>query len=172
LLADPKFVRIERVLGVVAYVEKNARGDLTYIVPELGDTPFKRIRFIKGYKRVEEPVKLTLGEPDGADVRGPDYPLVTERPVFDQDLEARIIEKPSPQFELAVAPSKSTTVTVEVVVDESGNVVNAWCVGDFCFSRVGRTAEEAAYNARVATKEVAGKSVISMGLIRYPIAAS
>jgi hypothetical protein len=100
-------------------------------------------------------------------VRGPNYPLIDERPTFDQDLESRLIEKPAPQIQSLV--TKPIVITVEVTTDESGNIVYAWCVGDFAFSGLGRSAEHAAYNARVAPKANAGKRVRSRGLIRYSV---
>lgn len=170
LRADPKFVRTEEVLGHMAYVHQTERDTLTYFVPELSGIAFKRITLINGHKRVEEPVKVTMGEPDASDVRGPDYPLIDERPVFDEQLEARIIEKPTPRFASLTLDGQSSTVTVYVLVDKTGSVVQAGCIGDFAFSRFGRAGEDAAYKARFAPKEVAGKLVRSTGLIRYVIA--
>ena len=171
LRSDPEFLRTEQLLGIVAYIHKNASGDLTYFAPQLGDIPFKRITFLRGYKRVEEPVSLTFGEPDAAQVRDPSYQLVEEKPVFDADLDGRALEKPSPHYSsTTLAQRSSGKVTVEVIVDESGGVVDAWCVGEFCFSVLGQAAVDAAYRARFAPKELAGKPIKVMGLITYQTA--
>jgi TonB family protein len=169
LQADPKFVRTEYVLGRLAYLHRqDTHGyvEETYFAPELGPFPFKRINYHNDYKRVEEPVSLTFGEPETSQLRGADYPLVEQKPTYDPKLGERIEEKPSPQYPSeARAAAISGEVVLQVVVDESGQVIRAAVVSNLPL--LAEAALEAAYRARFAPAERMGKAVKVTGVITY-----
>src|SRR5207244_7546672 len=89
LRRDPKFVRTEQLLGILAYVhEDNSDPGVVYYAPETGSSPLEMINYYNGYTSVEEPVSLTLGEPESSLLNGPDFPFTETRPVFDNQLTA------------------------------------------------------------------------------------
>lgn len=128
---DSKFKRTEVVLGFKAYVlgERFPVGYRmeTYFVPELGRIPFKRVYdFEDGRKWVEEPISVTLEKPAASDVQGPDYPVIEQIPIFNDELSNQIVSKPDPIYPPAAqARGISGTVRVQVIVDESGRVLSA-----------------------------------------------
>ena len=107
---DPKFVRTEIIFGLEAYVLSQRFPGIDYVmetsfVPELGGgTPFKRVyTYDDGRRVVEEPIAVAMGEPAAADLRGPDYPVVEQLPVFDKELKAEAISQPAPAFPFPTA---------------------------------------------------------------------
>lgn len=172
LQADPKFVGTEYVLDRIAYLHRqdtNGYVEETYFAPELGPFPFKRINYHNEYKRVEEPVDLTFGEPEASQLRGADYPLVEQKPIYDSKLIERIEDKPEPQYPSeARAAGISGEVVLQVIVDESGQVIRAVVVGNLPL--LAEAAVEAAYRARFSPAERAGKAVKVTGIITYQFA--
>lgn len=169
LQADPKFVGTEYVLDRLAYLHRqdtNGYVEETYFAPELGPFPFKRINYFDDYKRVEEPVELTFGEPDASQLRGADYPLVELKPIYDPKLIESIEDKPEPQYPSeARAAAISGEVILQVIVDESGQVIRAVVIGNLPL--LSEAAVEAAYRARFSPPERAGKAVKVTGIITY-----
>ena len=169
LQANPKFIRTEYVLGRLAYLHRqDTHGyvEETYFAPELGPFPFKRINHHQTYKRVEEPVSLSFGEPEPSQLRPSDYPLVEQRPVYDPKLSARVEEKPDPHYPPeARAADISGEVVLQVIVDESGRVIRAVVIRDV--PPLAGAAVEAAYRARFSPSEREGKPVKVTGIITY-----
>jgi TonB family protein len=172
LRRDPKFARIETVLGFKAYVmsERLPVGYLmeTFFVPELGGgTPFKRVfAFDNGRKIVEEPISITLGEPVPSDISGPDYRAIDQIPLFNKELASRIISKPDPVYPPeALARSIAGTITVSVIVDESGRVLSAGSNTPIPF--LTEAAVEAAYQAWFSPTICNGQPVLARGIISY-----
>lgn len=143
----------------------------TYLAPKLGRVPLKRVTtFSSGRKRVEEPVSLTFGEPDAAQVSGADYPLTAHRWVFDRKLSSRIQAKPEPLYPPAArALNLSGTVAIQVMIDEWGQVVRASVVS-LPLPLLDEAALDAAYQARFTPPESSGTAVITSGLITYDFA--
>lgn len=171
LQADPQFTRTETVLGFKAFVmsERLPVGYLmeTFFVPELGGgTPVKRIyNFDDGRKIVEEPIKITLGEPAQADVSGPTYRLI-ERPVANKELASKLISKPDPIYPAqASARLISGVIPVSVIVDEAGRVLSA--SSNTAIPFLNEAAVEAAYQAWFAPTISEGRPVVASGIIRY-----
>ena len=172
LRSDPKFARVETVLGFKAYVmsERLPVGYLmeTFFVPELGGgTPFKRVyTFDNGRRIVEEPINITLGEPSPSDVSGPDYRPIDQIPLFNKELASRIISKPDPVYPSeALARSIAGTITVSVIVDESGRVLSAGSNTPIPF--LTEAAVEAAYQALFSPTICNGQPVVARGIISY-----
>ena len=172
LRRDPKFARIETVLGFEAYVmsERLPVGYLmeTFFVPELGGgTPFKRVySFDNGRKIVEEPISITMGEPLPSDISGPDYRLIEQIPIFNKELASRIISKPDPVYPSeALARSIAGTIYVSVIVDESGRVLSAGSNTPIPF--LTKAAVEAAYQAWFSPTICNGQPVLARGIISY-----
>jgi TonB family protein len=176
LRTDPKFIRIEQVLGLLAYVhQKRIAGYVmeTYFAPELGSIPLKRVsNFSDGYKRIEEPVSITWGEPESSQVKGADYLIVEEKPVFDDKISDRIQMKPAPIYsQEAKALRISGTVTLQIIVDERGDVVSARVVS-IPLPFLDEAAMKAAYQAHFTPAEARDKQVKVTGLIRYEFVPS
>lgn len=174
LRADPKFSRTEEVLGFTAYVlserptEHVLRSD-HYFIPELGGgTPVKQVTSLKyGAKVVIEPVRLKLGEPDRADIAGPDYLVIEQVPTFVRNLDFHVLSKPE-----AIYPSEALnlglagTASVMVTIDETGAVILASSMTGVPQS-LREAAVEAAYKASFKPIKVDGKSVVATGTLRY-----
>ena len=172
LRRDPRFARIETVLGFETYVmsERLPVGYLmeTFFVPELGGgTPFKRVySFDNGRKIVEEPISITMGEPSPSDISGPDYRLIEQIPIFSKELASRIISKPDPVYPSeAQTRSIAGTIYVSVVVDESGRVLSAGSNTPIPF--LTGAAVEAAYQAWFSPTICNGQPVLARGIISY-----
>jgi TonB family protein len=168
LQADPKFVRTEYVLGQLAYLHRQDIGfvEETYFVPELGPFPFKRINHHTSFKRVEDPVSLTFGEPERAQFRGVDYPLIEQKPTYDANLSRRLQEKPEPHYPPeAIAAGILGEVVLQVIIDESGWVMRAAVVS--CPPLLAEAAMEAASRARFAPSKWEGSPVTFTGVITY-----
>src|SRR5437763_11673133 len=109
LRSHAKFVRTEYVLGHVAYMlreEMNGYLYETYYAPEFSPFPLKKITYHGDYKWVDEPLSLTVGEPDAAQVSGPACPLDEVRAVIDNKLNDRILEKPEPLLPPSSRPDR------------------------------------------------------------------
>ena len=169
LQLNPKFVRMEYLLGILAYLHRqdtNGYVEETYFAPELGPFPFKRINYFDGFKNVEEPVSLTFAEPEASDIRDAEYEVVLQKPVYDTKLADRIVNKPAPTYPAAArAAGISGEVPLMVIVDESGQVIRAAPVG--ALPLLNEAAIEAAYRARFAPMERDGKPVRTIGVITY-----
>jgi hypothetical protein len=173
LLGDPKFIRSENILGFEAYFlrQRFPRSDLvmeTSFVPELGGgIPFRRIyTYDDGRRIVEEPMALVMGEPQAADLNGPDFQVIEQLPVFDKELAARVISQPAPVFPAdADAGGFGNTVFVSVIIAEDGRVLNATSNASIVFLDDPATA--AAYQATFKPATCNGRPVKSTGILRY-----
>jgi TonB family protein len=169
LQADPKFINTEYVLDRLAYLHRRKIEGLleeTYFTPETGPFPFKRITYYDRYKRVEEPVSLVFGEPDVAQLRGEDYPIVEQKPVHVGDLTTKIQEQPAPQYPaLARSAGLSGKVAIQVIVDETGQVISARILGGPPL--LGEAAMEAAYKTRLTPTEKDGRPIKVTGYLNY-----
>ena len=173
LRGDPKFIRTENILGFEAYFlsQRFPNSDFvmeTSFVPELGGgIPFKRVyTYDDGRRIVEEPLALVMGEPQAADLSGPEYQVIEQLPVFDKELGARIISQPAPVFPAdADTGGFGNTVFVSVIIDEDGRVLNATANTSITFLDDPATA--AAYQATFKPATCNGRPVKSTGLLRY-----
>jgi len=163
------------VLGLKAYVLSERFSSVayvveTYFVPELGRIPFKRTYiFDNGQKWVTEPISLKLGEPAAADLYGPDYPVIEQIPVFNNQLAKQTISKPDPIYPAAAQERGiSGTVNVSVVVDESGRVVSALVTTPV--PMLSEAAIDAAYQAWFSPTIREGKPVVASGILAYNFA--
>lgn len=168
----PKFSRTEEVLGIQTYVlsQRLPAGYVmeTYFAPKLGGgTPFKRIyKYDDGRKVVEEPISVILGEPSPADIRGPEYSIVEQLPVYNKELAKQILTQPEPMFPPgADAAGFGNTVCVSVIIDESGVVRYARANTPITFLR--EPAVEAAYQATFSPTYCNGRPVLSSGIVAY-----
>lgn len=175
LRRDSKFKGTEIVLNFNAFVLREKFSVVgytteTYFVPELGRIPFKRIYiFDDGRKWVEEPISVTLGEPAAADVRGPDYPVIEQIPIFNDNLSMQAIAKPEPIYPPAAqARGISGTVIVQVIIDESGRVVSAGATSPIPL--LSEAAIDAAYQAWFSPTIKDGRPVVACGIIGYRFA--
>ena len=174
LRGDPKFVRTEEVLGFTAYVLADRRpNDVLiehYFVPELGGgTPFKQVTtYTNGPKFVNEPVNVTLGEPNATDVTGPDYLAIEQEPIFLRNLGEQLLSKPDPDYPAeALSVGLSGFVNVTVTVDETGRVITAGALAGNAVQSLRQAAVEAAYKASFKTIVVEGRPVVAKGIISY-----
>src|SRR6185503_6184060 len=173
LRGDPNFIRSENILGFEAYFlrQRFPRSDFvmeTSFVPELGGgIPFKRIyTYDDGRRIVEEPMALVMGEPQAADLSGPEYRVIEQLPVFDKELEAKIISQPAPVFPAdADTAGFGNTVFVSVIVDEDGHVLNATSNSSITF--LDDPAIAAAYQATFKPATCNGRPVKATGILRY-----
>jgi hypothetical protein len=170
---DPKFIRTENILGFEAYFLRQQFPGSNFVmetsfVPELGGgIPFKRVyTYDDGRRIVEEPLALVMGEPQAADLTGPEYQVIEQLPVFDKELGARIISQPAPVFPAdADTGGFGNTVFVSVIIDEDGRVLNATANTSITFLDDPATA--AAYQATFKPANCNGRPVRSTGLLRY-----
>jgi TonB family protein len=170
LQANPQFVGTEYVLDRLAYLHRRKLEGLleeTYFTPETGPFPFKRISYYDRYKRVEEPVNLVFGEPDAAQLRAEDYPVVEQKPVHVGDLTPKVQEQPAPQYPAqARQAGLHGKVELQVIVDETGQVISARILSGPPL--LGEAAMEAAYRARVVPiLEKDGKPIKATGYLSY-----
>src|SRR5690349_10999554 len=174
LSADPKFARVERVLGFTAYVlvdhvDQQLVSEL-YYVPELGGgTPVKtRTTHNNGARFESEPISITLGEPDETNVTGPDYLLIEQEPTWSRNLEEQIISKPDPEYPAdALTHRVSGFVNVAVIVDHSGQVLIATARPGSGPSPLREAAVEAAYKATFKPITCNDAPVVATGFISY-----
>ena len=173
LRRDPKFDRTEEVLGFTAYVWiDRPKKDLQiehYYVPELGGgTPFKQVTtYTNGPKFVSEPISVTLGEPDGSNITGPDYFVIEQEPIFLQNIREQLLSKPDPDYPAeALAKGVSGFVNVTVTVDEAGNVIVAGALTG-APQILREAAVEAAYKATFKPLIRDGIPVVTKGIIDY-----
>jgi TonB family protein len=173
LRADTNFSRTETVLGQTAYVlrrrdEHYGYVEETYVVPELGRVPFKRVTtFQNGLKRVEEPVSLTVEEPDAALVRGADYKVIEQVSLSGRKLDGKFQSKPRPTYPAeALDLGISGTVALQVSVDETGSVMSARVVS-LPLPLLDEAALEAVYKARLSPAEAQGRPVRTAGIVTY-----
>ena len=173
LRGDPKFIHTENILGFEAYFlrQRFPGSDFvmeTSFVPELGGgIPFKRIyTYDDGRRIVEEPMALVMGEPQPADLSGPDFQVIEQLPVFDKELAAKVISQPAPVFPAdADTGGFGNTVFVSVIIDEDGRVLNASSTSSIAF--LDDPAIAAAYQATFKPATCNGKPVKGTGILRY-----
>jgi TonB family protein len=176
LRSHPNFVRTETALGRVAYVLRETEKcygyvEETYYLPEIGRIPFKRVTtFLNGFKRVEEPVSLTLEEPDAELVRGTNYTATQQVRLSARRLDHRFQSKPKPLYPAeAQRLGISGTVILQVSVDQTGRVTSAR-VGSLPLPLLDEAALEAVYKARLTPAQVQGRPARTAGLITYEFA--
>lgn len=169
LKANPNFVRTEQVLNHLAYLQRRDIAGMkeeTYYTPATGPFPFKRITYYDRFKRVEEPINLILGEPDATDILGENYTVIEQKPPQVGDLMNKIKDQPLPQYPaLARAAGISGQVVIQVIVDETGQVISARITGGPPV--LGEAAMEAAYRARLIPTEKDGKPIKVTGYLNY-----
>jgi TonB family protein len=169
LKASPNFVRTEYVLNRLAYLHKRDLGgaiEETYFTPATGPFPFKRITYYEHLKRVEEPVDLVFGEPDVTDILGEKYTVVEQKPPHVGDLMDKVLDQPSPLYPpQAKAAGLSGTVELQVIVDETGQVISARPINGPPLLR--EAAMEAAYRARLVPVVKDGKPIKVTGYLVY-----
>ena len=137
-------------------------------MPELGGgIPFRRVyTYDDGRRIVEEPTALIMGEPQAADLNGPEYPVIEQLAVFDKELGAKVISQPAPSFPVdADTGGFGTTVFVSVIIDENGRVLNA--TGNSSITFLDDPAVAAAYQATFKPATCNGRPVMATGLLRY-----
>ena len=169
LRANPNFVGTEYVLDRLAYLQRRQLEGLieeTYFTPATGPFPFKRISYYGRFKRVEEPVNLTFGEPDVTDILGADYTVIEQKPPHVGDLANKVQDQPAPQYPaLAKAAGLYGKVELQVIVDETGQVISARAISGPPL--LGEAAMEAAYRARLVPTEKDGKPIKVTGYLNY-----
>ena len=173
LRAEANFSRTETVLGQTAYVLRRRDAhygyvEETYVVPELGHVPFKRVTtFQNGLKRVEEPVSLTVEEPDAKLVRGADYKVIEQVSLSGRKLDGKFQSKPKPLYPVQAQDlGISGTVALQVSVDETGSVTSARVVS-LPLPLLDEAALEAVYKARLSPAEAQGTPVGTAGIVTY-----
>jgi TonB family protein len=174
LSADPKFARLEQVLGFTAYVlvdrvAQQLESEL-YYVPELGGgTPVKTKTTYKNGARFEwEPISITPGEPNATDVTGPDYLVIEQDPTWTKNLEEQIASKPDPEYPAdALTHRVSGFVNVAVIVDHNGQVLIATARPGSGPSPLREAAVEAAYKATFKPITCNDAPVVASGFISY-----
>ena len=177
LLRDKDFIRIEKILGFEAYVLVKKFPGIefrieTAFVPELGGgSPFKQVTiFDDGRQIVSEPIEVKLGEPTWADLRGPNFPVDENIPVFDKDLARKVISQPDPVLRPYVDAEEfvfRNSVDVGVVIDESGQVLTA--EANTPVTAIRDIAIAAAYQASFSPTLCNGRPVKARGYLRYQI---
>jgi len=172
LRRDPKFTRMEELLGYTAYVWTEHIGkDLqveNYFVPELGGgTPIKQVSaYTNGPKFESEPISITLGEPDPNDITGPNYLVIEQEPIFLHKLPEQVLTKADPKYPSeALLREWSGDVMVMVTVDESGNVLVAGALPGNSSEPVRDAAVEAAYKTTFKPTFCNGKPIMVSGII-------
>ena len=169
LKANPNFVRTEQVLNHLAYLQRRDIAGMkeeTYYTPATGPFPFKRITYYDRFKRVEEPVNLVFGEPDATDILGEKYTVIEQKPPQVGDLMNRLQDQPLPQYPaLARVAGISGEVVIQVILDETGQVISARIIGGPPV--LGEAAMEAAYRARLVPVEKDGKPIKVTGYLTY-----
>lgn len=142
--------------GKLAQMEGDA--DLKAKYAELADEA--RAANARIYERAAQRASATASDtssPDGA----------TKEVIVSQGvLDSKAISKPTPRYpEEAKAGRASGTVTVRVVVDESGNVISASAVGGHPLLQ--QAAADAARRAKFAPTKLSGQPVKVSGVVTY-----
>ena len=171
LRADPKFIRVEPVLSLLACVHRQKIDNAieeTYFAPELGRVPLKRITtFANGYKRVEEPLSLEMEEPMFSQLIDDDYLRIEKIPVFSGKIVDRLPVKTSPEYPAqALTRGISGSVIVQVIVDERGKVISAR-VASIPLPFLDEAAINAAYQEQFSALAPNAEQVKVQGLIKY-----
>lgn len=172
LRASPKFAGTEQLLGYTAYIirEKHehsgARDRDHYFAPEFGRTPLKTVRYSGDeVLLVSEPVSVTLGEPDAALLRAPEgYEVRPPAPIRGGVLNGKLVSKPSPVWP-PEAREVTGAVTVQILVDEEGKVVEAKAVSGP--EQLRQAAVDAALKARLSPTRLSGQPVKVTGVLVY-----
>lgn len=168
LVLDPRFVETAKVRGFTAYILRERCGNCvrdTYFVPELGRIPFKRTYvFEDGHKLVEEPVRISLEEPTRAELLGPDYERIEQKPIFIKSLAENLLTQPQPVYPDADR-STPVEVTVQVIVDTTGRVISAGPITPIPLFDV--AAVEAAFQATLSPVVFEGRPVVATGCLVY-----
>jgi len=171
LRASPFYVRTEEVFGRTTYVHrlKSERTGETeaehYYAPELGRVPLKTVNYRGGQPvSVTEPVELTFGEPDAAQMKLPDYEVTELAPVMGGVLNGKAVERPSPVWP-PEAREVSGAVTVHVLVGEEGNVLKAWAVSGP--EPLRQAAVDAATRTKFSPTKLSGRPVKIAGVLVY-----
>jgi TonB family protein len=172
LRAAPNFVGTEQLLGYTAYIIRETHkhtGALDrdhYFAPELGRTPLKTVRYSGGKVFVvSEPVSVTPGEPEAALLRAPEgYEVRPMRPISGGVLDGKVVSKPNPVWP-AGAREVTGTVTVQILVDEEGKVVEAKAVSGP--EPLRQAAVDAAFKARLSPTRLSGQPVKVSGTLVY-----
>jgi hypothetical protein len=170
LRADPHFVRTEVILGFTAYVHKWSIKDDQIeeaFVPEIGSLSIRgSTTYPDGSRTNIEPMTVILGEPAKEDIAGPDYPVIEQRPINNEELAKLILTKPAPVYPpQAIVRRISGTASVQVTVDTNGRVIFATATSVIPY--INFAAEEAAYSATFSPTVVDGKPAVVIGSIDY-----
>lgn len=171
LRASPNFVGTEQLLGYTTHIiremrEHGARDRDHYFAPELGRTPLKTVRYSGGEVFVvSEPVSVTFGEPEAALVRVPEgYEVRPMRPIAGGILNGKAVSKPSPVWP-AEAGEVTGTVTVQILADEEGKVIEAKAVSGP--EPLRQAAVDAALKAKLSPTRLSGQPVKVSGVLVY-----
>lgn len=168
LILDPKFLKTTTVRGFTAYILRERKSSYvmeTYFVPELGRIPFKRTYvFDDGHKQVEEPVRISMDEPTKAELLGPDYERIEQKPIFIENLKDHVLTQPPPVYPDADR-STAVSITVQVIVDTTGRVVSAGPITPIPLFDV--AAVEAAFQATLSPAIIEGRPVVVTGCLTY-----
>ena len=170
---DTKFVGYEMILGVYSDIirdEDPVYGYMTetYLRGGLGRVPIKRVTTFKnGFRRVEEPVSLTFEEPAASDVRGADYQVIEQVRLSGRNLDKKFVSRPAPSYPPeAKAQGVCGTVTLQITVDEAGNVISARAVS-IPLPLLDEAALDAVHKARFSPAVVQGTPVKTAGVVTY-----
>ena len=138
--------------------------DEIYYAPELGKTPLKEVHYEQGKAvTINEPVKVTLGEPEAALMKAPDYE-VAPTIISGGILNGKAVSKPNPVWPKE-AREVTGTVTVQVLVDEEGKVIEAKAVSGP--EQLRQAAVDAAFKARLSPTRLSGQPVKVRGVLVY-----
>lgn len=112
------------------------------------------------------PVVVTEDEPPPPPKPKPTPPPKPSAPISGGVLNGKAISKPTPPYPaIAKAARASGTVTVQIVVDESGKVISAKAVSGHPLLQ--QAAVQAAYQARFSPTMLSGQPVKVSGVITY-----
>lgn len=172
LRAAPNFVGTERLLGYTTYIirethkHSGARDRDHYFAPELGRTPLKTVRYSGGEVFVvSEPVSVKLGEPEAALLKAPEgYQVRAMAPISGGILNGKLVSRPNPVWP-PEAREVTGTVTVQILVDEEGKVIEARAVSGPVQLR--QAAVDAAFRARLSPTRLSGQPVKVQGVLVY-----
>jgi hypothetical protein len=172
LRASPKFVGTEQLLGYTAYIIREVRENSgapdrdNYFAPEFGRTPLKTVRYSGGEVFVvSEPVSVTPGEPDAALLKAPEgFEVRPMRPIMGGVLNGKAVSKPNP-VRPPGAREFTGTVTVQILVDEEGKVVEATAVAGP--EPLRQAAVDAAFKAKFSRTTLSGQPARVQGVLTY-----
>lgn len=174
LRASPSFLRTEEVLGLTAYVHRvpdEKTGEPTadyYYAPELGRVPLKAVLYRGGRAvSVSEPLQLSFGEPDAAQLKAPDYEVDEMAPIMGGVLNGKAVERPAPVWP-SDAWEVSGAVAVQVLVSEEGKVLKAKPLTGP--EPLRQAAVDAAYRTKFSPTKLSGRPVKIAGVLVYNFA--